>query len=168
MWPVIAFFVLVRPELPLVIFPRYISGFSFRDGNQLSSEIVCLYGKGGINFSSWEKGYVHKLDDHLVNMFNPVHHREKPIRAAFECIRLPPKVSVLQELDPIDFAYVLSYSLVEKNLDIEECGPSPNSTLPETAPNHGHRGAKIDQPEQAKKDGANQIAMKHLELSDED
>lgn len=62
----------------------------------------------------------------------------KAIHASFEDIRLKPESSLLRELDDMDFRFLMSYSVVEEDLDFEQYGNEMPALLPELHESNTH------------------------------
>ena len=98
--------------------------------SKLSRDDQVYFFKRGPKLGTWEIGYVRSADDQSVSLSSARSHKGKPIRAAYEDVRLAPSSPLLRDLDEIDFVFPRYYSIVdEEALDIGTFDDEPLSHL---------------------------------------
>ena len=72
--------------------------------------------KRGPKFGTWEIAYVRDVEDHAVVLSSSKAHKGKPVRAAYEDLRLVPSAPLLQDLDKLEFVFPRSYSIIDEGV----------------------------------------------------
>lgn len=64
--------------------------------------------RGGI-YGQWKKAFVRSASDYIVDISQSTTHRVKPLRAAYEYIRLSAEIPLLQDPYEANFVFPGSY-----------------------------------------------------------
>ena len=89
--------------------------------NELQRDTAVYYFRRVPRPPKWIKAHVRKAEDHIVLLSTRPDHAGKPVRAAYEDVRIMPTAPLLRELDEIDPLFPRSVDIVEDELeDISE------------------------------------------------
>lgn len=77
------------------------------DRSELARGVLIYYLNRGTKCGKWGTGYVRRVDDQFITASTSADHRGKPIKTEHEDIRVQSTVSLLNELDAMDFHTLL-------------------------------------------------------------
>lgn len=63
----------------------------------------------------WEKGFVRAAEPHFLKIYSRKDRKGLPIKAAYENVRKVPDLTLLKELDDMEFLFPRSYSIIDED-----------------------------------------------------